>query len=309
MFDNDTRLNGLLVRRKGLVVRREAYDERIPRHVLDDRVDAGVLVVVHEGVLRHTAVPVTQDQRWLAAVLAAGADAVLSHRAAAVLRGWPGIRRVRPEVTTPHTDLPLLEGVDVHRAVRLRPFERSVVRGIPVTSPGKTALDLCAVARLELAKEIIAEAVIMKQLSPLDIITTLERSAGRGVRGTATLRTIGLSLDELTGLESVLELHGARALALARVPDPVRQFEMVCDDGRKVRMDLAWPQYRLALDWNGRRWHETPARRKRTRERHASIESSGWRHLMYGWTDVHDTSADMRREVELEVALRQARAA
>lgn len=309
MFDNDARLNDLLVRRKGLVVRREAYANHIPRHLVDDRIDAGVLLLVYEGVLRHAAVPVTQDQRWLAAVLAAGPDALLSHRAAATLHEWPRIRGVRPEVTTPHTDLPLLRGVDVHRALRLRPFEQTVVRGIPVTSRGKTALDLCAVMPFGAVREIIAEAVIMKLLSPFDIITTLERSAGRGVRGTAKLRAIGLSLDELVGLESVLELHGVREIALARVREPVRQHEIVCTDGRAVRLDLAWPEVRLGLDWNGKRWHETPARRKRTRERHASIEATGWRHLMYGWADVHDTPADMRHDVELEYARREGRAA
>lgn len=309
MFDNDKRLNGLIVRRKGLIVRREAYAEHVPRHVIDDRVDAGVLIGVYEGVLRHAAVPVTQDQRWLAAVLASGPDAVLSHRAGAALYAWPGVRRVRPEVTTPHTDLPVLNGVDVHRAVRLRPFERTIVRGIPVTSRGKTALDFCAVTRFDVAQEVIAQAVIMKLLSPMDIVTTLERSTGRGVRGTTRLRAIGLTLEELEGLESVLELHGGREIELARVPPPVRQYEMVCDDGRPVRIDLAWPEHKLGLDWNGKLWHATPARRKRTRERHASIESSAWRHLMYGWTHVHDTPAEMRREVEVEFALRQVHAA
>lgn len=305
MFDSDRLLNALLVRRKGLVVRREAYAGGISRHLLDDRVDAGVLVVVHEGVLRHAAVPMTHDMRLLAAVLAAGPDAVLSHRAAAALHGFPDVRRVRPEVTTPHTDLPLLHGVDVHRAVRLRPFERTVVRGIPVTAKGKTALDYCALTPFHIAQEVIAQAVVMKVLAPEAIVTTLERSTGRGVRGTTTLRGVGLTLDELRDLESVLELHGAQQIELARVPPPVRQHELVCSDGRAVRLDLAWPELRVGLDWDGKRWHGTPARKRRTRERHESIVASDWAHLQYGWADVHDTPVDMRHEVECEIDRRR----
>jgi hypothetical protein len=311
MFDNDRRLNSLLIRRKGIVVRSEAYADGIARHLLDERVDSGVLIPVHEGVLRHAAVPVTTDMRWLAAVLAAGPDALLYGRAAAALHGWPDVRRIKPEVISPHTDLPILHGVDVHRAVRLRPFERMVVRGIPVTSRGRTSLDFARLTSFAHAQEVISAAVIEKKLSPLEIVTTLERSCGRGVPGTTKLRGVALTIDELEDLESVLELHGSREIDLARVPTPVRQFEMVCADGREVRMDLAWPQLHVGLDWDSKRWHGTPARRRRTKERHQSIEATAdWRHLSFGHADVHDTPNEMRAEVEAEInARRQERAA
>jgi hypothetical protein len=310
MFDTDQVLNGLLIRRKGLLVRREAIDDGVAEWLIDDRARAGVLIAVHDGVLRHAAVPVTTDQRWLAAVLAAGSDALLFGRAAAALHGWPGVRRVKPEVVSPHTDLPLLHGVDVHRAVRLRPFEQTVVRGIPVTSRGRTALAYAWLAPFGKAQEVIAQAVIAKLLTPLDIVTTLERSCGRGVPGTAALRAIGLSLDELEGLDSVLELDGYRAIELARVPTPVKQLELTCADGREVRMDLAWPQFKVGLDWDSKRWHGSPAQKRRTKERHLAIEATdGWRHLAYGHTDVHDTPDEMRAEVESEVATRRERRA
>jgi hypothetical protein len=310
MFDKDRQLNALIVKRKGLVCRREAFAAGIPRHLIDDRVDAGLLLVVHEGVLRHAAVPVTTEQRWLAAVLGAGPDALLYGRAAAALRGWPDVRRVKPEVVSPHTDLPILHGVDVHRVVRIQPHERSMVRGIPVTSAGRTALDFARLVSFAHAQEVISAAVIMKLLTPLDIVLTLERSAGRGVPGTTKLRGVALTLDEIEGLESVLELDGYRAVSIARVPEPMKQFELVCADGREVRMDLAWPEFKVGLDWNGRRWHDTPARKQRTRERHESIEATDdWRHLQYGHVDVHDTPNDLRAEVESVINARRMRPA
>jgi hypothetical protein len=305
----DLVLASISARYRGLITTAAAAERGISQATLDNRVRAGVLIRVHHGVYRHAAVPMTTEMRWLAAVLAAGPDAVLFGRAGGALHGFPTIRRTRPEVVSPHTDLPILHGVDAHRAVHLRPFERTMVRGIPVTSKGKTALDLCWLLPFAVAQEAIAQAVVTKVVSPLDIITTLERSTGRGVRGTTKLRAIGLSLDELAGLESVLELDGAREIAIARVPPPVRQLELVCRDGRNVRMDLAWPEYRLGLDWNGKRWHATPASKLRTKQRHESIVASDWGHLMYGWTHVHDTPAEMRHEVEAEIDVRRRRAA
>ena len=306
----DLVLAAIAVRCKGLVTTDAAFAAGISEATLDNRVKAGVLVRVHDGVYRHAAVPVTTDQRWLAAVLAAGPDALLYGRAAAALRGWPGERRVRPEVVSPHTDLPILPGVDVHRVVQLRPFERDVVRGIPVTAAGRTALDFARLVPFARAQEVIAQAVIMKLVTPLDLVMTLERSAGRGVPGTTKLRRIALSLDELEGLESVLELDGYRAIELARVPTPVKQYEMTCADGRKVRLDLAWPELRVGLDWDGKRWHATPSSKLRTRQRHESIEATdGWRHLQYGHADVHDSPNDLRAEVEHEVNSRRVRPA
>jgi hypothetical protein len=296
--DVELALANLSARNKGLVVRRSAIAAGITARELDWRLDVGRLVRVHENVYRHPAVRMTHESRFLAAVLACGTDAVLSHRAAAVLHGFPGLRRVRPEVTTPHTDLPRVDGFDVHRAVRLRPFEVGVVNGIPVTAKGKTALDLCAVSSLERASEVIAEAVITKVLRPEVLLAAIERSGGQGRRGTRALRAVCEQLDELDGLESVLELHGARALASANVPSGIAQFDLVCDDGRSVRFDRAWPEVRLAVDFDGKRWHGTPARKRATRARHESIVASDWAHLIYGWSDVHDTPADMRHEVE-----------
>jgi len=303
------RLAELAARHKGLVTRIAALAAGISEAAIDHYVRAGILVPLYEGVYRHAAAPFTQDMRWLAAVLACGADAVLSRRAAATLLEWPGIRRARPEVTSPHTDLPRIDGVDLHRALRLRPFEVTSKRGIPVTAPGKTALDLCACTSFERAQEVISSAIIVKRLRPEQVLATLERSAGRGVPGTTRLRAVSLTLDEIKELESVLELHGDRELALANVPPWVRQYDFVCDDGRRVRFDVAWPDLRLGLDWDGKRWHATPARKRRTRERHESIVASSWGHLTYGWADIHLTPRDLRSEVESEVWSRLRRAA
>lgn len=308
MFDVDRVLNELAARRKGAILRREARARGVSRHELDDRVAAGILIPVHDGLYRHAAVRYSQALRDVLAVLACGPDALLSHRSAAQLRRYP-VRAVRPTVTTPHPDLPRVEGVEIHRTNHLEPFECTVIDGIPVTSGPRTALDLCAVLPLHVAREVIAEAVITKRLTPEEVVIGIERSGGRGRPGTATLRAVAFDLPELEGIESVLEWEVVQLLERAQVPPPVRQLELTCDDGRRVRLDLSWPDVRMALEPNGRRWHDTPARRRRTDERQRSIRASGWEHRHIGLGDVRCDPAEVVAWVEETYWRRQADAA
>lgn len=284
MFDYDRRLHLLAMRCKGIVVKQRALAEGIPIWVIDDRVRVGVLVALYDGVYRHAAVPYTQDLRDLAAVLACGDGAVLSHQSAAA-RQYRNVRRARPVVTSPHKDLPRVDGITRHRTNRLPKCEVTVLDGIPITTKGRTAMDYCAVTPLWVSQEVISEAVIMKNLKAQDVFAVLDRSGGRGCPGTADLRTIATGFDDLEDLESMLELDVARALDCSALPRFERQYEMTCSDGRQVRLDFALPEIRFAIEANGRRWHDTPARKKRTRERLASIEGSDWEVLTVGWKD------------------------
>jgi very-short-patch-repair endonuclease len=286
-------------------VRSEALAAGISEVVLDNRVRAGVLIVLHDGIYRHAAAPYTQDLRDLAAVLACGPDAVLSHRSAAARHRFPDVRRTRPEVTSPHTDLPRVKDVTRHRSRRLPPSQIITVNGIRMTTKGRTALDFCAVTPLEVATEVISAAVVTKLLEPDDILVAIERSGGRGCPGTAHLRVIALGLDDIEDLESVLELVVARVLDAARVPRAVRQHDLTCADGRRVRLDFAWPDDRVSLDADGKRWHATPARKKRTRERHDSIVATGWVHIVVGWMEATETPDEICRTVEDAVDARR----
>src|SRR5687768_16933827 len=102
----DRLLHSIATRRRGVVTKSEALSAGVPLHAIEDRVRAGILIAVHDGIYRHAAVPFTQELRDLAAVLACGTDAVLSHRSAAARQRYPNVRRSKPEVTSPHKDLP-----------------------------------------------------------------------------------------------------------------------------------------------------------------------------------------------------------
>jgi very-short-patch-repair endonuclease len=58
-----------------------------------------------------------------------------------------------------------------------------------------------------------------------------------------------------------------------------------------VRLDLAWPDRRIGLEADGRRWHATSADFERDMARANSIAMTGWRLLRFGWNDVHHDPA------------------
>ena len=280
----------------------------ISERAIDDRIAAGVLIVLFPGVYRHAAVPFTQESRWLAAVLAGGRGALLSRRAAAVLHGVDGIRRVKPDVTVEHGRLPTLDGVDWHRARMLGPADRAVVAGIPVMSLPRVLLELCAVPWLayETVEHAAQHAVITKKVTVEALFAVLDRLGGKGFTGTVAFRSIlaGGLPDET--IQSMLELLLDQIVESAAIPPGVRQYPLRCTDGRNVVLDRAWPDLQIAVEANGLRWHATAAQVRRDQARSRSIQASGYLHLPYGWSDCHETPVETRRELEQTFAIRLA---
>ena len=265
---------------------------------IDNRIRAGLLRSIHPGVVHHAAAPFTDLSRLLAAVLASGPTAVASHRSAAALHRFEGIRRIRPELTVCDTTKPKARETTVHRTDTLDRVDRCVIAGIPTTGPARTLLDLGAVVPFEVVEHAAEVAVIDKRVTERDLVAVLDRLGKPGRRGTAALRAVVRASIPDHKLESMLELDLGKLLARAGTPPPALQYELVCTDGTDVRLDFAWPELRIAVEADGHRWHATRRRLERDRARRRSIQASGWSHYAYGYGDVHDhpteTIAELR---------------
>jgi hypothetical protein len=282
-------------RQHGLLARWQALGVGISPDALDQRLRRGQLLVVHPGVYRHPAVPFTQQLRWLAAVLAGGEGAALSHQAAAALHGFE-IHRVRPVVSTPHRRHPDIAGVTFHRTRRHN--DVIVVNKIPVTTKPKTLLDNAAVLPYHVFDELLQTTVASGLVTVESMLAILDRRGGRGVPGITATRTALASglVDE--NIQKKLELLVARIIDTCRVPPPVRQHRLVCFDGREVVLDNAWPDRKIAVEAVGLRWHGTSTTARKTRERARSITSSDWALYDYGWYEATETIDEMRAEIE-----------
>ena len=271
------------------------------------RVRSGLLVPVHRGVYRHAAAPESRRSDLMAAVLACGQGAVASHRSAGRLWALRGVPRWRPEVTVPGTRCPRVAGVVVHRTDRLDPEDVAAVDGVPVTSLARALLDLGAILPAPVLGTTVEDAAIRGLVAPLELVCALERLGGPGRRGSAALRAVVTAMAPPAALESRLEVALLRLIRESGAPRPVPQLEAVVAGGRRVRFDFAWPDRRLAVEADGRRWHATATDFERDLARHNAVTAAGWRLYRFGWADVHQ-----RRErtlATLSAVLRQAGAA
>src|SRR4051794_40829548 len=147
----------------GLVARAQLLDAGLTRHQLQHRLLLGALLCVPRGVYRvgHRAPSVEAD--YLAAVLACGAGARLSGRAAAHLLGLLKGRAPKPEVTAPRQRQ--VPGVRVRRG-HIDPIDRATHRGIPVTAVPRTLIDLAADLSLGALARACHEAGVRYRLTP-----------------------------------------------------------------------------------------------------------------------------------------------
>jgi very-short-patch-repair endonuclease len=98
-------------------------------------------------------------------------------------------------------------------------------------------------------------------------------------------------------LESRLEHDLLRLIRASGASPPVTQHEAVVAGSRRVRFDFAWPERRLAVEADGRRWHATAADFQRDLIRHNAVTAAGWRLFRYGWADVHQRRAETLAEL------------
>ena len=219
----DRDLDRLSARQHGVVARRQLRALGLTARQIDSRVVAGALAAVHRGVYRVRGVPRTREQQLIAACLGGGEAALASHRSAAALWdlrgvGWPAL-----EISVPGPAKPILSGVVVHRSAGLEPCDVTRRLGIPVTTPGRTLLDLGAVAP-RLVEAAMEDALFRGLVREAALGRLLDRAGTHGRNGTAALRDL---LDERergrASTESPLEDDLVRLLRRHALPDPVRQ--------------------------------------------------------------------------------------
>ena len=244
------------------------------------RVATGRLHPVAAGVYVVGRPDLTPHGRWMAAVLACGTSAMLSHRSAAELWGigWEEDRRI--DVTIRREAKITRRGIKVRRRPSLP--GGSVVRrfGIPVTNPTQTLIDLAT----ELKPVRLERAVNQADVHDLVDPETLRRSldAYVGMPGAGTLRTM-LDRHTFRLSDSDLEIY-FRPLALAAgFPLPLSKQWVL-----GFEVDFHFPDHGLIVETNGLRYHRTPAQQARMVKRDQTHTSHGFRVLRFThWQIAH----------------------
>jgi Transcriptional regulator, AbiEi antitoxin len=282
------RLTPTLAQQLGLVTRAQARDAGIGPRQLHRLVAAGDLVAVHRDVLRHPASPPTTEQRLLAAVLAAGPDAAVSHRSAAEVVGVSGLRTRLVEVSRPASSIKRLDGVVVHRIPDLAPEDVHRVGALAVTSPARTIVDLGLVCRRPLVQRVMEEWLANRTVTFDELEAVLVRVGRHGRNGAGVLRTI--LADRALGAtvaDSVPEGALGELLVRHGFPPLVHHHLVTLPGGAVFELDWSYPEHRLGFEVDGYGVHlRSRAVFEHDRLRRNELEIHGWRILQFAGTTV-----------------------
>jgi len=275
-LSDDERIDQIAAAQLGLVTRAQLLAAGVSRHAIARRVATRRLRLLHRGVYRVGPV-VAPYTRELAAVLACGPDAVVSHRSA----GWlwrivpdPG-DAMRVDIILRNGDRGRRPNIRVHR-MRLDADDVTVRDGIPVTTPGRTLLDLAATLPLRELERAVAEAERANLFDHRDLACLAGRYAGRP--GAPKLRRL-LARDAppaFTRWEAE-----ERLLALVRkaqLPAPEMNVRVADHE-----VDFFWRRERLVVEVDGFAFHATSRNFEQDRLRDARLAAIGVHVVRVTW--------------------------
>jgi very-short-patch-repair endonuclease/predicted transcriptional regulator of viral defense system len=288
---HDQALARLAHRQHGVVSLRQLDDLGFSRTAVRRRVEVGRLHRLHRGVFAVGHRRLTLRARWLAAVLACGPAAVLSHGAALAL--WD----LRPQpagaidVTVVARGRRGLPGVRLHCVRALNPDDRLTREAIPVTTVARTLLDYAEIAPADQLRTALDAADRRELLDTRELEHLLDRSPGR--RGAQALTR---ALTQLTGpapwTRSEFERQFLALVRAAGLPEP--QCNVVVAG---VEVDFFWPAARVAVETDGYGFHGGRSQFETDRARDARLAVAGIRTVRLTQRRLHND----RREVEAQL--------
>jgi very-short-patch-repair endonuclease len=256
-----------------VLTRRDLDGLGFSKMAIDHRVSTGRLHLVSPGVYVVGRPELTPRGRWMAAVLACGDDAVLSHRSAAELWGIGHEEAGRIDVSIRRRSKITRRGV----LVRARPKlpEGSVARrfGIPVTDPVQTLIDVATELKPMRLERAVNQADVHDLVDPETLRTALDNHVGEP--GVKKLRTI-LDRHTFRLSDSDLEILFRPLARAAAFPSPLSKHWVL---GYEV--DFFFPDHGLIVETDGLRYHRTPAQQARMVKRDQKHTAAGYRVLRF----------------------------
>jgi very-short-patch-repair endonuclease len=276
-------------RQHGRVARRQLVALGLSGDAIDRRIRAKRLLPVYGGVYAVGHDAGSRESAWMAAVLAGGAGAVLSHRSAAAHWGiWP-VSGGAIDVTTPRGQYPR-RGIRFHRSY-LPADEVTIKDGITVTTVPRTLFDMAAGLDMPRLERAINEAEVQRLWDELSLDVLLDRyprrPGTRNVRAALDKRRAGTRLTR-SELEELFLAFAERA----NLPRPELN---VLIEGFLV--DCVWREPRLVIEVDGWQTHRTRAAFERDREKSRLLQAAGWRCVPVTYLQLRDEPRELARDV------------
>ncbi len=243
----------------------------VTRSGVTRRIESGRLRRVHRGVYAIGGAALPREGRHLAAVLACGPGAVLSHTSAAVHWGLLSYDAPKPHVTTAKSRQGA-PGIRLHRTRSLDAQDTTHHRGIPTTTVPKTMLDIAAYAPIHHLEHALGQAERLQLYDHRAITDVLDRHAGR--RGAAALRRA--TAEDPVFTRSELERRFCALCRRAGLPQPLVNATVEDLDHHPHEVDFYFPAYRLVVETDGWDTHRTRHAFERDRAKDAALIATGY---------------------------------
>jgi hypothetical protein len=259
----------------------------LSRRQVDLRVERERWVQLHQGVFRLTGVPISWEGTVLAACWAAGQRAVASRRSAAALHDLPGGRKDLVEINCPRWRRARHDGLIVHETKALDSIDVALVSGIPATSPARTLFDLGAVCRRGLVELALENALRRNLVQLAELAAIVNRLSRSGRPGGPILREL-LAARTLARrpTESEMETLLLQTLRAHGLPEPVAQYN-VWNGARHIgRVDAAYPEAKIAIEYDSDEFHSGRAATARDRARRHELIAASWLPIDVGPLDL-----------------------
>jgi Protein of unknown function (DUF559) len=281
-------LAALAYRQYGVVSRAQLRDLGLGDSGVTARVRRGGLVPVHRGVFAVGHSVLVMRGVWMAAVLAGGPHAVLSHAAAGALWELRASHAATIDITIPGVGgRRRRKDLRIHRA-RSLDGQTAIHDRIPVTTPARTVLDLAATLNPRAIERRLDQAETLR-LTDVPTLVALAKDVTGHPGSPKLLQTLRRHEPGATLTRSELE---ERFLALCRaagIPAPLCNHTVAGGD----TVDFVFAHQRLLVETDSWRWHRSRKQFETDRRRDAAHAAAGWRTLRF----THDRITHHPREV------------
>jgi very-short-patch-repair endonuclease len=249
----------LAARQHGVVTTRQLQRAGITDDAIRRRVESGRLTRLHRGVYLVASLP-AQFTPEMAAVLACGAGAVLSHHSAAALWGIRPPHRGEVHVTVAKRRPRQRRGIRVHAAFEVQGTRH---QGIPITTPARTVRDVASL------------------LTQRDFDRAVERALVLRLPGRAEIEALQ---EEPSITRSEAEARLLELIVRAELPRPLTNVKV-----HGYEVDLHWPSHGLVVEVDGFAFHSTRAAFERDRLKDARLQAHGLRVTRVTWRQIAAT--------------------
>lgn len=287
----------LASRQAGVVARRQLLDLGISDGAISRRLGRGSLRALRPGVYAAGHEALASDGRLVAALLAMGSGAVLSHHSPLAARSVEGAVATPIQITVPQRRY-AQPGIQLFRGTPPRD-EVELVRGlIPATTVPRCLLDLSRTEPAARLRRLVKQCELERLVDPDALAAILGRYPRRQGRRALARIVAGHHLG--TGrTRSELEDRFMDFLVERGLPRPERNAR-VAAGSRRPEVDCVWREARLIVELDGRGTHGTASAFELDRQRDRALVAAGWRVIRVTWLQLE------RQRDELEADLRAA---